>query len=151
MKQDLFATFVVLLFSVFLVACTELEHEKELALRDWEPVSKNVINNYFHKFNHPSLQSCEQNTEKIMEIEEDFQLERYGRNYKVLDVDVDYDYQWKHEGDYLHVDVICDYQVYFMIPPFYSGNDELRIYEGTYRMKKYYNQETKRLISLAFE
>lgn len=150
MKNGIIFNFLLIILTVFLVGCAEIEPEEQ-QLENWEPVTKKVVDQYFHQLNHPSLQACDKNVEKIEEKEEGFRLERYGENIYVTRVYVDYDYKWNHDGDYLYVDLICDYDVSFVIPPFIAGNDELRVYQGTYKMKKHYNQETKRLVSLSFE
>lgn len=157
MRDTLFVlillTFIsgIFLFMLTILGGDETVKSEKRVLDDWEKITRNIVHSYFVKDNPQALQLCKDGEEKVRNMEEGYQLEKYNNITKITNVQLYHDYKWSHDGEYLHVNLYCDYDVAFFIPPWIGGRDNLKVHAGTYWMKKYYNPETKRLISLHFE
>lgn len=143
-----FAWFVALM--VLTISNQESSDVKTEEEPHWQPVSNAIIGNYFNKNNKEALQVCETNKKKVFDKEDGYVLERYTMAL-IHRVNVEPKYKWTHDGDYIQVGLYCDYTVDFILPPFTSGTENIEVFAGTYRMKKHYNLETKKLTYLSFE
>lgn len=134
------------ILSFCLLGC--VEEPKEIVYEDWQPVEKKHIEQYFKKLDNEALSYCEVKEESVWDKEEGFKSERW--DGWITNVYSDYDFEWTNDGEYINVNMYCDYDVYYKFGLNYF-KDELHIFANSFRMKKYYNQETKALVALNFE
>ena len=130
--------------------CSEQTYEEVEILNDWETVTHSHVENYFNKLDPEAVKYCSIAEDEVWEKEDGFN--DYELNtYLITDVYSDVSFKWSHDGDYMHVKLYCDYTVYLRINAFTFTNKEFQVEVNSFRMKKYYNQETKELIALNFE
>lgn len=146
MKKLLLVSLIVLM----LIGCSEQKSVETTTLNDWETVAESHIRNYFSKLNPESLKYCSISEDNVWKKEDGFN--NYEMNtYPITDVYSDTSFKWTHDGEYIHVKMYCDYTVYLRMNAFSFTNKKFQVEVSSFRMKKYYNQETKELTALNFE
>ena len=122
----------------------------EEKLTTWETVTESHIHNYFNKLQPEALQVCEINEDNIW-------MKRNGFNdwnmsvYPITNIYTEPSFKWNHEGDYMNVELYCNHEIFVKSGLASYVKTEHQTFVSSFRMKKYYNQETFELTALNFE
>lgn len=128
----------------------DTEEEKEdIALEDYKPISKRHLDNYFNKFPE-NKKMCDIHKESIRDKKDGYRVNTIG-NISNISSEIKYDYT--HDGEFLDVRLVCEYdiRILYNVYIYTHMKEEFQRHDGgVFRLKKYYDPETKRLSSLEF-
>lgn len=143
---------ILVFVTVIAIGCESQEKEvKPDILEDWETITTGHIDNAFNTFKPEVKQHCKRDQSRV----ENREIGLSGtESYDIDDVYYYPKYELKHEGEYLHVKTSCSFEVHYSqqagkYRQYMQENIETPV--SSFRMKKYYNQETKYLENLIFE
>lgn len=90
------------------------------------------------------------NEDKVWSKEDGFD-EWHMSTFPITNIYTEPLFKWTHEGEYMNVELYCDHEIFVKNGVVSYVQTEHQTFVSSFRMKKYYDEETFELKALNFE